>query len=517
MAQRKSLVSLWSGRGSRNVWSSHRSALFIYVSFFAIGVGNGFIAPVLPLFAKQLGANSLLVGAVVSSAALGMIVNSLPTAWVTSRMGYMFPMYVGLVLISVFAALSGLSQTGAMLFVMQLGCGAGYIMITLPQQIYVKREIDEKVRGTVLGTVGGMARISKLISPYPGGVMADRVSIRTPLYAKSVLALVTIPCVFLLRNRREMRVDVGDVSYGDDGDNGDDEHEFETMMKPHERDTPSSLGLQSKMAPDGKPLSSGGANPSPNMQHSRKWWPIFTAAVFAFMIMLLRGGLEIIVPLKGDKIGMSSERIGMAVTVSGAFDALFFPMSGYLGDKYGRRVPAAVANLVMAVGFGVLSISVQSKVRQLHDDTIVLFIGSAIIGAGNGVSSGIVMTMGADLAPYDLARASTFIARWRMLAQFGTFVAPLFVGIITQYASLGLSTWLLALFGIFGLLWVIFIMIDTKEKSKSTNDSATYALLSDVKVTNGTQSLILDHEEEDDDDTQSDNSESEPSTPTLDL
>ena len=34
------------------MWETHRDAIFAYITFFAVGLGSGLVAPVLPLYAQ---------------------------------------------------------------------------------------------------------------------------------------------------------------------------------------------------------------------------------------------------------------------------------------------------------------------------------------------------------------------------------------------------------------------------------------------------------------------------------
>jgi hypothetical protein len=63
---------------------------------------------------------------------------------------------------------------------------------------------------------------------------------------------------------------------------------------------------------------------------------------------------------------------------------------------------------------------------------------------GNGIGSGIVMTLGADAAPAD-ARPQ-FLGGWRLFADFGLAAGPLLISAITVVAPLAAAC--LALGGI---------------------------------------------------------------------
>lgn len=67
------------------------------------------------------------------------------------------------------------------------------------------------------------------------------------------------------------------------------------------------------------------------------------------------------------------------------------------------------------------------------------------------------------MSPYEFAAASRFLGMWRALSQAGSFVAPMLVGVVTGLASFHDALLLVVAFGIFGLVWVLFVLIETKE------------------------------------------------------
>jgi len=107
--------------------------------------------------------------------------------------------------------------------------------------------------------------------------------------------------------------------------------------------------------------------------------------------------------------------------------------------------------VLMGAGFLALSVT--------HDlDSAVLWFGmfAAVLGVGNGLSSGILLTLGADVAPkHDPA---AFLGSWRTLTDAGGAVAPLLVSGITAVASLSFAAGAMGLIGLVGaagfLRWI---------------------------------------------------------------
>jgi hypothetical protein len=59
------------------------------------------------------------------------------------------------------------------------------------------------------------------------------------------------------------------------------------------------------------------------------------------------------------------------------------------------------------------------------------------MGIGNGFGNGVIMTLGADVAP--TATRAEFLAAWRLTHDAGMFLGPLAVGAAATVVPLGLA------------------------------------------------------------------------------
>jgi len=73
-----------------------------------------------------------------------------------------------------------------------------------------------------------------------------------------------------------------------------------------------------------------------------------------------------------------------------------------------------------------------------------------LVGLGNGLSAGFVMTLGADLAPEE--GRSQFLGVWRLIGDVGSAAGPLLVGAVAQVATLGVAALAAAGLGALGAL-----------------------------------------------------------------
>jgi MFS family permease len=111
-------------------------------------------------------------------------------------------------------------------------------------------------------------------------------------------------------------------------------------------------------------------------------------------------------------------------------------------DRFGRLWAALPATVAMALSFLLLATT--------HDlpGAVWWLVGcSVVIGIGNGLSSGILLTLGADLAPR--GNPAPYLAAWRTLTDFGGAAAPLAISAIAA-VSLPLASTVTGVLAVLG-------------------------------------------------------------------
>ena len=99
-------------------------------------------------------------------------------------------------------------------------------------------------------------------------------------------------------------------------------------------------------------------------------------------------------PLWGFSIGLDAQTIALVVGISGAIDFALFYASGQVMDRFGRLWAALPAMVLMGAGFLALAFT-----HDLDSAAMWFAMFAAVLGVGNGLSSGILLTLGADVAP----------------------------------------------------------------------------------------------------------------------
>ena len=100
-------------------------------------------------------------------------------------------------------------------------------------------------------------------------------------------------------------------------------------------------------------------------------------------------------------------------------------------------------------------------ILKRHRWKILAFVATCVIGFGNGIGSGTMMTLGADLAPREAT--GEFLGVWRLIGDVGSTGGPLVVGGIADLVGLTLSA--LTLSGV-GVLAAATLMLFVRETLK---------------------------------------------------
>ena len=101
------------------------------------------------------------------------------------------------------------------------------------------------------------------------------------------------------------------------------------------------------------------------------------------------------------------------------------------------------------------------------DSALTLALAAILVGFGNGLGSGINMTLGADLSPAE--RRGEFIGVWRVMGDTGAFGGPMIIGALIETLSLAASFTFLGFIGLAGMLIMALLVKETLPRSGRTD------------------------------------------------
>ena len=173
-----------------------------------------------------------------------------------------------------------------------------------------------------------------------------------------------------------------------------------------------------------------------------------TAGIGQVCVQTLRRGCHIIIPLYADEVvGLTTQQVRSVVMISSAVDMSMFPIAGFMMDRFGRRYATVPGICIFATGM----------VLMPFTGTFTwLLLAAILMRLGNGVASGTMMTLGADLAPPE--GTGEFLGLWRLTGDFGGSAGPVVVGNIADLFGLSYSGFALGGIGYLAVgifLWLV--------------------------------------------------------------
>jgi len=381
-------------------------------------MGQGVLIPVLPIFARDtFQSGDLLVGFAIAARHFGTMGFDVPAGILINRFGLNRIMITGVILFGISAIIAGFSGSFSILLFSRLLAGVSFALWSISRHAYIASVVPNESRGKALSLFGGLGRIATIIGPLLGGILAEFVSIRSPFFLQGGIAFVTL--ILILRTSVNYEISQRKTN---DGYIGDFKNTF--------------------------------------MDHKNAY---LTAGIAAIALQFLRASREIVIPLWGDNIGLRKDEIGYITTLSFAVDSLMFPIAGFIMDKFGRRYTGIPAFIIL--GFSLVLIGTVNSPILFLTSYSTLILSAVLSGVGNGISSGLVLTIGSDLSPPD--NRGGFLGIWRFISDGGGAAGPTVMGIIANSYSLATASFSSGLIAIFGIIFMRFFVKETLEKNNT--------------------------------------------------
>ncbi|MFL5761635.1 MAG: MFS transporter [Thermomicrobiales bacterium] len=393
----------------RQVDAVRASHLFlpVYLPATLLAFGQGLLLTVLPLFATNLGTSYGIASLIVAAAALGTLLTDVPAGAVLSRLGLRPAMIIGTLLVTIGTA--GLIVDGpvSLIIALRVLAGIGTALWGLSRHSFIASATITTERGRAISVFGGINRMGMLAGPAVGGAIVTAVGFDWAFLASAGMAAIALGVAvrFASIGSHDARAVSGRDRWA----------LVRRVLKENRRD----LGA---------------------------------ASVAQTLAQMIRAGRQFILPIYGAKVvGLSAAEIGVIVTVASILDVAMFVPAGILMDRFGRKVAAVPSFAVMAIGVGMIPFS---------SSYAGLLVAACVIGLGNGLGSGTMMTLGADLAPS--GATGEFLGIWRLIGDAGAFVGPIAVGLIASSTSLSGSAYLLSAIGFSATFTLAFLVKETR-------------------------------------------------------
>ena len=343
----------------------------VFLPSLLMSIAEYALLPVIPASAQALKADIPTAGLIAGLLMVGVLIADLPAGRLVDRIGERRSMIIGAILGSLGVVAVALGHSLLLMALGVFSLGVGIAIFALARHAFFAEHIPLEFRARSLSLLGGTFRGGAFLGPIIGSAFILQWGVGSVYWLAGITCVIA--AVVLLASPKE-------------------------VIKPTPITKPGGILAVAK----------------------REAKPLLTLGVGAAVLGAIRTTRQVGLPLWALVIGLSPEETSLYIGLAGILDFALFYTSGQIMDRWGRFWAAVPPTL----GLGILHIFVFT----VHDGTGFLLLAGAMALA-NGFGSGIILTMGADLAPAD-AR-NEFLASYRLITDIGVAAAPPLLSAIT--------------------------------------------------------------------------------------
>jgi len=385
----------------------------IYVPTLLVALDNAMIATVLPLYARSLDFSYGLVGVILAGEAIGMLVTDLPAGALLRRIDRKYVMIGGALTVALSSGLLVFARAAWLLLILRVLAGMAAGLFNVSRHAYLVEAAAITGRGRAISMFGGVNRVGTFAGPLLAGTVAARFGLTAPFLLCVVFGVLAAAVVLLCARQQDV------------------------LDAPTEAHQPATQRLV-QVAYENRQL-------------------LATAGIAQLCGQGIRMGRKVVIPLVASSLGLNVQAIGVILSLSAFVDMSLFYPAGWLMDTLGRKYAIVPCFLIQSIGMLLV---------PLAGGFWGLLAATCVIGFGNGLGSGTMMTLGADLAPKHAL--GEFLGVWRLIGDGGGLISPLLIGAIADVLTLGAGTVVIALVGLAGTGLFAFRVPETNQQARAT-------------------------------------------------
>jgi MFS family permease len=380
----------------------------------AFSIGEGAIIPIIPIVAHNLGAQLAVAGLVAAIITLGQLIGDVPSGWIISRIGERASMIYAALLSIVGLALAMLSPNPWVLGLAIFLIGLATAVFGLARHAFMTSFVPVAFRARALSILGGSFRLGVFIGPFLAAAVIHLTGSTSSAFWVHVAGCLVAALLLVFLKDPEATFRPRHTASG--------QREGEVLL---ERE---SHGLFHAIAKNREVLTRLGMG--------------------ALLIGAVRASRQVVVPLWAVSIGISDANTALIIGVAGALDFALFYTTGQIMDRWGRMWTALPSMIGLGLGHLVLAFT-----HDLPADGVWFIVIAMVLGVANGFGTGLLMTLGADLA--DKRNPAPFLGAWRFTSDAGGAAAPLAISGLTALVSLSFASGVMGILGLVGagILW----------------------------------------------------------------
>ena len=397
-------------------WRSMALPALLPTLLFSTGAAA--IVPVIPTIADGLGATLAIAGFIAALLLIGELAGNIPSGWLVARIGERPAMIgaCGLTIIALVIALLA-SNPVALGFAMFL-IGLADAVFGLARHAFMTSFVPVAFRARALSTVGGVFRFASFLGPViAAGVIHLTGLVGSALWITVVAAVAAAIVLVVLPDPTS--------SFGSvrtEWVEGRRMREGEALVAKE------STGLFRTIAANRPVLARLGLG--------------------AALVSAARSSRMVILPLWAVSIGVGDVQTALVIGIAGAVDFALFYTSGQIMDRFGRLAGAVPSMIGLGLGHLVLAFT-----HDAPGAAVWFVVAAMVLALANGFGSGLLMTLGADLA--DQSNPAPFLGAWRFTGNLGGASSPLLIAGVTAIASISLAAGLVGVLALAGTLVLV--------------------------------------------------------------
>lgn len=350
----------------------------LFISVFAAMLGLGIVSPLMPIFAKDLGANGIWLGIIFSGFSLSRGIFMPIIGKISDRKGRKKFITLGLFLYSIISLLYLLAYDVYSLTAIRIIHGFASAMVIPIAMAYVGETTKEGKEGSSMGTFNVALFLGMGAGPFLGGILNDSFGISSVFYAMFCLTVSSFLITLFL---------LPDINYSD-----------EVKTK--------------KSVPFRKIIKSD---------------IIKGLLLFRAIGAIGRGGVMSFLPIFASRIHITPSRVGTIISVNIFLTALLQGAFGKLADRYNKFYLVLIGSTIGALALLCVPFACNFW---------ALLLISSLMGLGGAISmpaaTAITVKVGQKVG------MGTSMGVFNTAMSIGMILAPLISGVVMD--TLGLTS-----------------------------------------------------------------------------